>query len=116
MMRTPIIFSADDIKGWTAQGKGKNGLWTQARPMSYSGLNLKRRLSAAWMVFTGRADALVWIELIREIEMLREAAQQALEALEDYPYMSNKDDHDKLEQVINTLHERLPEVPSEGMI
>lgn len=62
-MRTPIVFSADEIKTWDVQTKGKNGLWTQARPESWTGLNLKRRLSAAWMVFTGKADVLVWMEL-----------------------------------------------------
>lgn len=60
-MRTPMVFSADEIKTWSVQQCGKNGLWSQARPMSWPGLNLKRRLSAAWMVFTGRADVLVWV-------------------------------------------------------
>ena len=60
-MRTPMVFSADEIKTWSVQQCGKNGLWSQARPMSWPGLNLKRRLSAAWMVFTGRADVLVWL-------------------------------------------------------
>ena len=60
-MRTPMVFSADEIKTWSVQQCGKNGLWTQARPMSWPGLNLKRRLSAVWMVFTGRADVLVWL-------------------------------------------------------
>jgi hypothetical protein len=59
-MKTPMIFSADEIKLWGVQSAGKNGLWTQARPMSYSGFNIKRRLSAAWMVFTGKADVLIW--------------------------------------------------------
>jgi hypothetical protein len=56
-----MVFSADEIKTWSVQQCGKNGLWTQARPMSWPGLNLKRRLSAVWMVFTGRADVLVWL-------------------------------------------------------
>lgn len=60
-MRTPMVFSADEIKTWSVQQCGNNGLWTQARPMSWPGLNLKRRLSAAWMVFTGRADVLMWL-------------------------------------------------------
>lgn len=61
-MRTPFVFSADQIKAWDVQSSGKNGLWTQARPESLDGLNLFRRISVAWMVFTGKADALVWIE------------------------------------------------------
>ncbi len=59
-MRTPIVYSADEIKTWDTQTKGENGLWTLARPMSWTGINLKRRLSAAWMVFTGKADVLIW--------------------------------------------------------
>ena len=60
-MRTPIVFSADQIKAWDVQCKGRNGLWTQARPLSWPGIYLRKRLSAAWMVFTGRADVLVWL-------------------------------------------------------
>ena len=60
-MITPYVFSADDIKCWSVQTKGSNGLWTQARPISHSGINLTRRITAAWMVFTGRADVLVWL-------------------------------------------------------
>ncbi len=62
-MRTPFVFSADDIKCWSIQSKGSNGLWNQARPMSHSGINLVRRITSAWMVFTGRADVLVWLEI-----------------------------------------------------
>ena len=60
-MRTPVIYSADQIKSWNVQKQGKNGLWTQARPLSWPGLNLWRRIAAAWIVFTGRADVLVWL-------------------------------------------------------
>jgi hypothetical protein len=38
---------------------------------------------------------------------LREAAQQALEALEDVPYMSNKDDYERLERVKTALRQAL---------
>ena len=61
MMRTPSVYSADQIKCWNVQSAGKNGLWTQSRPMSWPGINLQKRLSAAWMVFTGKADVLVWL-------------------------------------------------------
>lgn len=60
-MKTPVLYSADEIKCWDVQTKSKNGLWTQARPMSRPGFNLKLRLSLAWMVFTGQADALIWL-------------------------------------------------------
>jgi hypothetical protein len=55
-----MLFSADQIKSWDVQQCNGNGIWTQARPMSWPGFNLKRRLTAAWMVFTGRADVLTW--------------------------------------------------------
>ena len=61
-MREPIIFSADQIKSWDVQTEAKNGIWTQARPMSKSGMNVRCRISAAWMVFTGKADVLIWIK------------------------------------------------------
>ena len=60
-MRTPIVFSADQIKAWDVQRKGRNGLWALARPLSWPGINLRKRLSAVWMVFTGRADVLIWL-------------------------------------------------------
>lgn len=34
--------------------------WVPARPEGYA--SLRHRLRAAWLVFTGRADALVWPE------------------------------------------------------
>jgi hypothetical protein len=61
MMRTPNVYSADEIKNWDVQSCGKNGLWTLARPMSWPGINLQKRISSAWMVFTGKADVLVWL-------------------------------------------------------
>ena len=60
-MRTPAVYSADQIKCWDVQSAGKNGLWTQARPMSWLGINLRKIITAAWMVFTGQADVLVWL-------------------------------------------------------
>jgi len=35
-----------------------SGKWVPARPVGYASLG--RRLRAAWLVFTGRADALTW--------------------------------------------------------
>jgi hypothetical protein len=39
--------------------------------------------------------------------MSREAMQLALEALEDVPYMSNKDDYERLERVTTALRQAL---------
>jgi hypothetical protein len=35
-----------------------NGQWVPARPLGF--MSLSSRLRAAWLVFTGRADALLW--------------------------------------------------------
>ena len=36
--------------------------WVPARPMGWPGLALGTRLKAAWLVFTGQADAVKWYE------------------------------------------------------
>ena len=36
-----------------------NGKWQPARPMPYYG-GFLRRIKLAWLVFTGKADALLW--------------------------------------------------------
>jgi hypothetical protein len=41
--------------------------------------------------------------------MSRETMKQALEALEDVPYMSNKDDYERLERVTTALRQALEE-------
>ena len=45
--------------------------------------------------------------------MSREAMQLALEALEDVPYMSNKDDYERLERVTTALRQALETEPFE---
>ena len=35
-----------------------NGLWIPSRPEGFA--SPRNRIKAAWLVFTGRADALVW--------------------------------------------------------
>lgn len=37
-----------------------NGKWVPARPINANGL--KSRFKLAWMVFTGKADALEWVD------------------------------------------------------
>ena len=59
-MRTPGIYSANELRTWDVQREGTNGLWTQARPEPEPGFNLLWRLEMAWKVFTGKYDALVW--------------------------------------------------------
>lgn len=38
----------------------RKGQWTPARPLSYGGIGLFKRIRLAWGVFTGRYDALDW--------------------------------------------------------
>jgi hypothetical protein len=45
--------------------------------------------------------------------MSREAMKLALEALEDVPYMSNKDDYERLERVTTALRQALETEPFE---
>ena len=39
-----------------------NGKWVPARPENYKYRSLFQRISEAWGVFTGRADAFTWPE------------------------------------------------------
>lgn len=47
-------------------GRVKRGLsdgrWVESRPEGLWGLCLRTRIRAAWLVFTGRADVLQWID------------------------------------------------------
>lgn len=58
-MRIPAQHTADAIKDFDCQTK-INGKWWLARPEPY--YNWKQRWKLAWMVFTGKADALTWID------------------------------------------------------
>ena len=63
-MSAPNKYRADDMKhGDWPQFIDSDGYWYLCRPEGLSGLaGIRRRISLAWMVFTGRADALVWRE------------------------------------------------------
>ena len=39
-----------------------NGKWVPVRPINHRVRNLRERLRDAWLVLTGKADALVWPE------------------------------------------------------
>jgi len=39
-----------------------NGKWVPARSINHTVRTLREKLRDAWMVFTGKADALVWPE------------------------------------------------------
>ncbi len=65
-MRVPSIHNADALKKYGDDTyvtvKGKDGFmkkgWVLARPEPFGGF--MSRFKLAWMVFTGKADALTW--------------------------------------------------------
>ncbi|MDY6957858.1 MAG: hypothetical protein SVK08_01740 [Halobacteriota archaeon] len=59
-MRTPEIYSAQQIREWDTDRESDCHGWIPARPMSRYGVNLIWRLQLAWYVFIGKADALGW--------------------------------------------------------
>lgn len=60
-MRTPGIFHLKNLLDSTNSLLVLiNGKWIPSRPET--GMGLRYRLKAAWMVFTGKADALIWPE------------------------------------------------------
>jgi hypothetical protein len=58
-MRSNLIISADSVVEHAKQvQKEIDGQWVQCRPEGYS--SFFYRVKAAWLVFTGKADALTW--------------------------------------------------------
>lgn len=56
-MKVPQVIHADDLaNGWPEAGR--HGDWYLARPLPY--YSIFARWHCAWLVLTGRADALVW--------------------------------------------------------
>lgn len=58
----PSLHVADNLKDWDVSVGLPNGRWVMARSLGFQALWLKRRLQLAWGVFTGRYDALAWVE------------------------------------------------------
>ena len=65
-MNTPTLHIADELKNWDCQAgiqrEDGSTFWCLARPMGFKGVCLRQRIKLAWMVFTGKADALKWHE------------------------------------------------------
>lgn len=59
-MRTPRFYVADEINNWSVRGPDSLGFWKCVRPMSWPGINIRKRLKMAWWVFTGKGDVLMW--------------------------------------------------------
>jgi hypothetical protein len=60
MKRIPTVYSATDIATWHVSEEHEPGVWRPARPCAIKGWRFMERLRAAWMVFTGKWDALRW--------------------------------------------------------
>ena len=59
MKKTPNIFTLESlITGITENQTEIGGKWIPARPEGF--YSLRYRIKAAWLVFTGKADAIVW--------------------------------------------------------
>lgn len=63
-MNCPRVYLVTELvqQAQTVQTSHPTVGWTPARPMGWQGIALRRRLHAAWLVFTGRADAVRWFE------------------------------------------------------
>ena len=61
-MRTPNIYWVSELQKWDTQTSHPTLGWTAARPLGLSGLFLRERFYAAWLVFTGRADVVKWLD------------------------------------------------------
>ena len=60
-MKAPRIIQLDEEFVCVAGCQAKiNGKWVPVRPEGY--YSIANRIKCAWMVFTGKADALVWPE------------------------------------------------------
>ncbi len=61
-MNTPTVYTPAELANpiMSSRARLPDGTWVQCRPMGYQGLLLRHRLRCAWMVVTGRWDALRW--------------------------------------------------------
>lgn len=62
-MNTPTFYTPESIiaSAGRVQCGLPDGRWVEARAEGWHGICLRKRLKAAWLVFTGRADVLQWI-------------------------------------------------------
>jgi hypothetical protein len=58
-MKAPNIISVKEIRTWNSDAE-LNGKWVPARPLGLD--TLANRIRLAWLVFMGKADALIWPE------------------------------------------------------
>lgn len=61
MKNAPTVYDLAALLEWVTNGGCSahvNGVWVPARPCGF--YSIGNRLRCAWLVFTGRADAVVW--------------------------------------------------------
>lgn len=61
-MNTPTIWTPGEVAQHVKETAKEisPGKWVPCRTLGYQGLCLFMRLKRAWMVFTGKADVLIW--------------------------------------------------------
>lgn len=47
-----------DVQNWSVSKQRSDGRWLPDRPIGSS--NIFRRIKYSWLVFTGKADVLIW--------------------------------------------------------
>lgn len=64
MMSAPNLFVADDLQRHPVHAGLPGGRYVLARPMGWQGglYGLRIRFNLAWHVFTGKYDAVKWID------------------------------------------------------
>lgn len=62
-MREANVYTADTLdKRYYGTRQRENGAWVMARPVNYQAMFWWERLAVAWKVFTGKYDALKWVD------------------------------------------------------
>lgn len=59
-MKTPMIYTAKEVRDWSVDTEMHDGRWIPSRPLSLSMYGPLWRWKLAWRVLTGRYDALDW--------------------------------------------------------
>lgn len=60
MTRQPILYTPSEIKDWDISSQTKAGKWVPARPLGHNLYPILHRWKLAYLVLTGKADALYW--------------------------------------------------------
>jgi hypothetical protein len=61
MSRQPMVYTATSIKAWDIASQARpSAPWIPARPLGHSMYPWSHRWRVAWLVLTGRLDALDW--------------------------------------------------------